>query len=375
MLLVSLASANAKCDWSKVNLGKSNKCNVYTFEVSGTVDTCYKHEILIFKKGSTTPIYKGTNRVFTYTFNDTGYYYVRAAIKNTCCGGDTVIYNLTHVECKPTTSKCDWSSLQLQQLNERNYYQWSLSGKVLDDTCVDYMFLLYNVQTNKVDTLQSFGGICEYQINKKGKYKMYVKVWNNCLKCDTSMVKELTLIYFPKCNFTYNLKSTKNNGCLDSMIGEMGMGPVLKGDTCWQWYSYIWNGPMLDSLSDLDWDSTLMTDEQLTMYYDFNDSDVVWFKGPENGARLIKYKFPHNGHYLVATQWYNRCLNQDTFFFTRITIKCGPTSGVNTIIKGQPKLIGIYDMMGRPVYHIRENEVLIYQYNDGTTRKVLKTSK
>jgi hypothetical protein len=38
-------------------------------------------------------------------------------------------------------------------------------------------------------------------------------------------------------------------------------------------------------------------------------------------------------------------------------------------------LIGIYDMMGRPVYHIRENEVLIYQYNDGTTRKVLKTSK
>jgi hypothetical protein len=272
--------------------------------------------------------------------------------------------------------KCDWSSLKLQQLNERNYYQWSLSGKVLDDTCVDYMFLLYNVQTKKVDTLQSFGGVCEYQINKKGKYKMYVKVWNNCLKCDTSMVRELTLIYFPKCNFTYNLKSTKNNGCLDSMIGEMGMGPVLKGDTCWQWYSYIWNGPMLDSLSDLDWDSTLMTDEQLTMYYDFNDSDMVWFKGPENAARLIKYKFPHDGHYLVATQWYNRCLNQDTFFFTRITIKkCNPTSSVDEIIKSEPKLIRMYDMMGRPVYHIRENEVLIYQYNDGTTRKVLKTSK
>jgi hypothetical protein len=77
----------------------------------------------------------------------------------------------------------------------------------------------------------------------------------------------------------------------------------------------------------------------------------------------------------VATQWYNRCLNQDTFFFTRITIKkCNPTS-VKPIIKGEPKLIGIYDMMGRPVYHIRENEVLIYIYNDGTTRKQLKTSK
>jgi hypothetical protein len=233
------------------------------------------------------------------------------------------------------------------------------------------MFLLYNVQTKKVDTLQSFGGICEYQINKKGKYKMYVKVWNNCLKCDTSMVRELTLIYFPKCNFTYNLKSTKNNGCLDSIVGEMGMGPVLKGDTCWQWYSYIWNGPMLDSLSDLDWDSTLMTDEQLTMYYDFNDSDMVWFKGPENAARIIKYKFPHDGHYLVATQWYNRCLNQDTFFFTRITIKCDKKSGVTTIIKGEPKVIGMFDMMGRPVYHIRKEEVLIYLYDNGTTKKVL----
>ena len=145
------------------------------------------------------------------------------------------------VSLASANAKCDWSSLKLRQLNERNYFQWSLSGKVLDDTCVDYMFLLYNVQTKKVDTIQSFGGICEYQIEKKGKYKMYVKVWNNCLKCDTSMVRELTLIYFPKCNFTYNLKSTKNNGCLDSMVGEMGMGPVLKGDTCWQWYSYIWN--------------------------------------------------------------------------------------------------------------------------------------
>jgi hypothetical protein len=156
------------------------------------------------------------------------------------------------------------------------------------------------------------------------------------------------------------------------MIGEMGMGPVLKGDTCWQWYSYIWNGPMLDSLSDLDWDSTLMTDEQLTMYYDFNDSDLVWFKGPENAARIIKYKFPHEGHYLVATQWYNRCLNQDTFFFTRITIKKCNLTLVKPIIKGEPKLLGMYDMMGRPVNVARENEITIYLYSDGSTRKIFK---
>jgi hypothetical protein len=50
MLLVSLATANAKCDWSKVSLGKSNTCNAYTFEVTGTADTCYKHDVKIYKK-------------------------------------------------------------------------------------------------------------------------------------------------------------------------------------------------------------------------------------------------------------------------------------------------------------------------------------
>jgi hypothetical protein len=32
----------------------------------------------------------------------------------------------------------------------------------------------------------------------------------------------------------------------------------------------------------------------------------------------------------------------------------------------------MYDMMGRPVYNARENEIIIYLYDDGTTRKILK---
>jgi hypothetical protein len=274
------------------------------------------------------------------------------------------------VSLATANAKCDWSSLKLQQWNNRNYYKWYVSGKALDDTCVDWMFMVYDVQTKKVDTVWDNKGICEVQFNKKGKYKMYLKVWNRCEKCDTSMMREVNLIYFPKCTFTYGVRGNSTT-CDDSIVGEMGMGPVLKGDTCWQWYSYIWNGPMLDSLSDLDWDSTLMTDEQLLMYYDFNDSDLVWQKGPKNDARLIRYHFPHDGHYLIATQWYNKCLDQDTFYFTRITVKCDIQTGVTTIIKGEPKVIGMYDMMGRPVQHIRKEEVLIYLYDNGTTKKVL----
>jgi len=153
------------------------------------------------------------------------------------------------------------------------------------------------------------------------------------------------------------------------MVGEMTLGPWTKGDTCWQWYSYIWNGPMLDSLSKTDFQT--MSDYDLWMYYDFNDSDMVWYEGPTNSARLIKYKFPHKGNYLVATQWYNKCLSQDTFFFTRITVKCN-TSGVKMLTRPEPKLVAMYDIMGRPVQYVRENEITIYLYSDGSTRKIIK---
>jgi len=265
-------------------------------------------------------------------------------------------------------AKCDWSTLKLQQWNNRNVYKWYVSGRVLDDTCVDYMFLVYDFQTKKTDTMMSLRGICEVQFNKKGKYKMYLKLWNKCEKCDTALFREVNIIYFPKCNYTYNLKSTGGK-CLDSMVGEMSLGPWIKGDTCWQWYSYIWNGPMLDSLDKNTFQT--MSEYDLYMYYDFNDSDMVHYDGPTNSARLIKYKFPHKGNYLVATQWYNKCLNQDTFFFTRISFDCA-TTGITTFNKRDPKVIGMYDMMGRPVKYIRKDEIIIYLYDDGSTKKVLQ---
>ena len=266
-------------------------------------------------------------------------------------------------------AKCDWSTLKLQQWNQRNVYKWYVSGQVLDDTCVDYMFMVYDFQTKKVDTINSFRGICEVQFNKKGKYKMYLKVWNKCLKCDTALYREVNIIYFPNCKFVYGLRSSLGTNCVDSMVGEMTLGPWVKGDTCWQWYSYIWNGPLLDSISEFDW--IHMTDQQLYDYYDFNDSDLFWYKGPGNDARRIALKFPHRGHYLIATQWYNACLDQDTFFFTRITVDC-KTNSVTTISKREPKLIGMYDMMGRPVKYARENEITIFIYSDGTSKKIIK---
>jgi len=152
----------------------------------------------------------------------------------------------------------------------------------------------------------------------------------------------------------------------------MTLGPWTKGDTCWSWYSYIWNGPMLDSLSQHDWDS--MSNDQLYMYYDFNDSDLIWMKGPGNDARRVALKFPHDGHYLIATQWYNKCLDQDTFFFTRITVETCVTSGVKNIVSDKDvKIIGYYDMIGRKVEYMEIDKPYVIIYSNGKRQKVMRT--
>jgi hypothetical protein len=72
----------------------------------------------------------------------------------------------------------------------------------------------------------------------------------------------------------------------------------------------------------------------------------------------------------MYAQWWNKCLGQDTFMFRKLDVcKTKPTSNVITLNKVDPKLIGIYDMLGRPVYYIRQDEILIYLYSDGHTEK------
>jgi hypothetical protein len=272
------------------------------------------------------------------------------------------------VSLATANAKCDWSNVRLTQQNYRNNYRFYLNGVNLDDTCVDYLYIVYTVKTGQIDTMASKSGITDITFNEKGKYKVYLKIWNKCEKCDTSLIREVNIVYFNQCKYSYKLSSTTNT-CNDSITAEMSLGTTSKTDTCWAYYQYIYHGKQLDDLNQHDWDS--MSDNQLMMYYDFGDSDLVKLQGPENSARILKYKFPNDGHYLVIAQWYNKCNGQDTFMLKRITIETCTTSGVKTIVKGEPKLIGMYDMMGRPVHNIRKEEIIIYMYDDGTSKKVL----
>lgn len=258
-------------------------------------------------------------------------------------------------------AKCDWSTLKLQQWNERNYYKWYVSGRVLDDTCVNWAFMIYDFQTKKTDTIQDIRGICEVQFNVKGKYKMYLKVWNRCEKCDTTLFREVNIVQFPNAGLAWSVNPTDCKKYKFEMNFIKGM--PLK-DTCMEYYMVFYKGPWIDTMSQNKWDN--LTDYQIGTEYDFPEDDFLGY----TERRVADFTFKDTGRVLMYAQWWNKCLRQDTFMFRRLDVcKSGPTSSVTTLNKPEPKLIGMYDMLGRPVYYIRKDEIIIYLYSDGHSEK------
>jgi hypothetical protein len=213
-------------------------------------------------------------------------------------------------------AKCDWSSLKLQQWNERNYYKWYVSGKVLDDTCVDWMFMVYDFQTKKTDTVFDNRGICEVQFNKKGKYKMYLKVWNKCLKCDTTLYREVNIVQFPGAS----VSSTINALNCKKYKFELS---YIKGfsvkDTCMDYYLMFYSGPWMAKMTQSEWDN--LTDYQIGIEYDFPDADYLGY----TETRVVDYTFKNSGRVLMIAQWWNKCIAQDTFMFRKLDV-CGTTT-------------------------------------------------
>jgi hypothetical protein len=258
---------------------------------------------------------------------------------------------------------CDWSTLKLQQWNERNYYKWYVSGKVLDDTCVDWMFMVYDFQTKKTDTIRDNKGLVEVQFNVKGKYKMYLKVWNRCLKCDTVLYRPLEIIQFPGAKVSSVVKTVDCKKYTFEMTTIKGY--PLK-DTCMSYYLMFYSGPWMSKMSQSEWDS--LSDYQIGMEYDFPDADFLGY----NQTRISDFEFKDTGRVLVIAQWWNKCLKQDTFMFRKLDVcKRSNVSDVITFDRPEPKVIGMYDMMGRPVHNVRKEDIIIYLYDNGTTKKVL----
>jgi hypothetical protein len=75
---------------------------------------------------------------------------------------------------------------------------------------------------------------------------------------------------------------------------------------------------------------------------------------------------------MLACWWMNYCFNIDTIVYRRFTIDPCVTLATTELEKPEPKIIGTYDMLGRPVKHIRKEEIMILLYDNGSTKKVIQ---
>lgn len=253
---------------------------------------------------------------------------------------------------------CNWSGYWMKKVNQQqNVYTFKTN---LDKTmCIDYHWVVYDYQLKRFDTVSDFGGITQVQFNTKGKYRMSLKVVDECEKCDTSFNFELDITVYGKANVNWWVVA---QNC-KSYTFEM-----TEFDTCVEYYYSIYKSKYFDTMSSQQWKN--LTDSAIYFGYNFDEKDLVYYN--MTSQRSINHEFNDSGRHLLSAYWYNKCTGIDTWVMRKMEVCPRESSlGVTRISTSEPKLVGIYDMLGRRVYAIRRNEILIYIYDDGTRKKVV----
>jgi PKD repeat protein len=101
-IIVPSTTKNCKWDKTAIKVGYSNKCNVYTFEMTLLNDSCIKYQLSIYDKKAGKTYTLPAGRTGTYTFSDTGKFVIIAKYSNKCTGCDTQTNSTFNVTCKPT---------------------------------------------------------------------------------------------------------------------------------------------------------------------------------------------------------------------------------------------------------------------------------
>jgi hypothetical protein len=85
------------------------------------------------------------------------------------------------------------------------------------------------------------------------------------------------------------------------------------------YYLMFYSGPWMAKMSQGEWDS--LTDYQIGMEYDFPDADFLFY----TETMTASAEFKNAGRVLMIAQWYNKCIDQDTFMFRKLDV-CGTTT-------------------------------------------------
>lgn len=256
-------------------------------------------------------------------------------------------------------AKCDWSGYWMKKVNQQQNV-FTFQTNIDWNNCVDYWWIVYDHQLKRYDTLQDMRGFTQVQFNAKGKYTMNLKVVDICQKCDTTFSYPIDITIYGKATVNWRI------GVHNCKAYNFEM---TQFDSCVEYYYSIYKSKYFDTMSDQRWKN--LTDSAIYFGYDFDENDLVYYN--MTSQRTLNHEFKDSGRHLLSVYWYNRCTGIDTWAMRKIEV-CprGSSLGVTSVSKPEPKLIGIYDMMGRRVYAIRRNEILIYIYDDGTSKKVVQ---
>jgi len=180
-------------------------------------------------------------------------------------------------------AQCDFSGINVKLNTQmRSYYKFL--AEIDSDSCTEFFWMAdYTWQGQKYhDTIGYNNSLMEFQLNVKGTSYLYLKVINRCEGCDT-------LFTFPLVQYTFdNAKWDYKGECKDYVFKAQQV--TNQNPKCMQIYWYV---------------------------YDYQGNDVAYDSG-----YTFSYTFPWEGQFDVYCQWWNNCVNQDTFWGQTIDVYC-----------------------------------------------------
>jgi hypothetical protein len=191
---------------------------------------------------------------------------------------------------------------------------------------------------------------------------MSLSIWNKCRNCDTLFVKELIILSFQAATL-----STQQSTC-DSLIARMSLVADDPKDTCWKHYFLVYTDATFDTISQTRWNDP--NEPSIYKQYTFPSTSMIH---ASSKGRLMDYRFPQQGRYILAAQWYNQCYNQDTLIYARFEIPdC--YADIKTLAPPAEAPIEVFSLKGQSLSldeNLPKNQLLLFRYKHKPAQKVI----
>ena len=206
-IVVPSATKNCKWDKTAIKVGYSNKCNVYSFEMTLFADSCIKYQLSIYDKKAGKTYTLPAGRTGTYTFSDTGKFVIIAKYSNKCKGCDTQTNSTFTVTCKPTPCAAKASF---------NVDSVASNGKMyVKNTSTGAKSYVWNFGDS---TAASKDKTPVHQFSASGSYKVCLTAYDSTGTCSTTYCYTVKVI---------RTRSNKSNS--DGSIGSSYPNPADAG--------------------------------------------------------------------------------------------------------------------------------------------------